>query len=153
MSTALLNMAASLRRALGQRRIAWRTCLRSLEMDEDPVTNRAAWTCKGALLRDAGALGEAVAVLETLHEITPKDVYVLRALVPACAGLAEVQDDAEARDRALLYATRLAELCESRPDPLAELRELKDQTSNEVEARGIARLIDWLLALHTSSPN
>lgn len=149
-STELLNMAASLRRSIGQHGLAWQACLQSLEMDGDPVSNRAAWTCKGALLREAGSFGEAVDVLESLLEKNRDDPFVLRALISACAALVEASGDQGVRDRAILYVTRLAAISKSQSDPLNTLRELKERASSPAEANGIDRLIQWLEVLSES---
>jgi hypothetical protein len=146
-STALLNMLIGIYRALGDQRRAWRVCLMSLDVDPGTTSNRPAWTCKGALLRQAGAFEESVDLLEGLHEEAPDDRFVLKALITACGELALATNDHSIWDRALTYASRLAVTSGSKADPMEELRELKKKASTPREATAISCLIEHLVAL------
>jgi hypothetical protein len=119
----------------------------SLDMDSGTTSNRAAWTCKGALLRQAGAFEDSVDLLEELHEEAPDDPFVLRALITAYAELAMATNDPRVRERAWTYASRLGVTSGSKADPMDELRELREKARTPREATAISCLIDHLMAL------
>ena len=142
----ILNSAASAHRALDQTALAWDACESSLDRDPSVVTNRPAWTVKGALLREAGAYEAAVETLEAVRTRYPEDTFVLRALIPAYAGLAFVSGEERHLRKITTLAEELADLARDSDDPVVELRALISAAEGP-EKLGLERALAWLLQL------
>lgn len=142
-----LNALASVLRNLDRPDEAWLYNARSLELDGSPDSNRAAWTTRGALLRQRGDLAEAFETLQAVWHRHQDDAKILRALIAVCAVIARRDANVDFAALAAFYAEKLAELPGTESDPLAELHRLVRRAKTDQEREALQAVIASLDAV------